>query len=144
MRRYDILIAVNTRNSFSHVSETCNILVAELRSRFSGKCCDLFQCIYRKAVNEHKYALSLMWFLHLKMRLSSNINNFAGTHFAGGWVGPRACLDWQKISSPPRFDPGPSSPYSVTIPTELPSLPIIQFKPSLSKASLSFVHTHPV
>jgi len=33
-----------------------------------------------------------------------------GTHFTGGWVGPRAGLDWQKISSPPGFDPGPSSP----------------------------------
>jgi len=32
------------------------------------------------------------------------------THFTGGWVGPRAGLDWQKISSPPGFDPGPSSP----------------------------------
>jgi len=35
-------------------------------------------------------------------------------------VGPRAGLDGRKISSPPRFDPGPSSPYSVAIPTELP------------------------
>ena len=33
-----------------------------------------------------------------------------GTHFTGGWVGPRAGLDGQKISSPPEFDPGPSSP----------------------------------
>jgi len=33
-------------------------------------------------------------------------------------VGPRAGLDGQKISSPPGFDPGPSS--SVSIPTELP------------------------
>jgi len=32
------------------------------------------------------------------------------THFTGGWVGPRAGLDRQKISSPPGFDPGPSSP----------------------------------
>jgi len=29
-----------------------------------------------------------------------------GTHFTGGWVGPRASLDRQKISSPPGFDPG--------------------------------------
>jgi len=29
-----------------------------------------------------------------------------GTHFTGGWVGPRAGLDGQKISSPPGFDPG--------------------------------------
>ena len=33
-----------------------------------------------------------------------------GTHLAGGWVGPRACLDGRKISSPREFDPGPSSP----------------------------------
>jgi len=33
----------------------------------------------------------------------------SGTHFTGGWVGPRASLDGRKISSPPRFDPGPSS-----------------------------------
>jgi len=32
-----------------------------------------------------------------------------GTHFTGGWVGPRAGLDGQKISSPPGFDPRPSS-----------------------------------
>ena len=43
-----------------------------------------------------------------------------GTHFTGGWVGPRACLEGQKISSSPGFDPGPSSPQSVAIPTELP------------------------
>ena len=33
-----------------------------------------------------------------------------GTHFTGGWVGPRADLDGRKISSPPGFDPGTSSP----------------------------------
>ena len=33
-----------------------------------------------------------------------------GTHCKGGWVGPRAGLDGRKISSPPVFDPGPSSP----------------------------------
>jgi len=27
-----------------------------------------------------------------------------GTHFTGGWVGPRAGLDRRKISSPPGFD----------------------------------------
>ena len=43
-----------------------------------------------------------------------------GTHCTGGWVGPRASLDGRKISSPPGFDPGPSSPQSVAIPTELP------------------------
>jgi hypothetical protein len=35
-------------------------------------------------------------------------------------VGHRAGLDVRKISSPPGFDPGPSSPDSVAIPTELP------------------------
>jgi hypothetical protein len=33
-----------------------------------------------------------------------------GTHFTGGWVGPRAGLDGQKVLPPPGFDPGPSSP----------------------------------
>ena len=33
-----------------------------------------------------------------------------GTHFTGGLVRPRAGLDGRKISSPPRFDPGLSSP----------------------------------
>jgi len=32
-----------------------------------------------------------------------------GTHFTGGWVGPRAGLDRQKFSSPLGFEPGPSS-----------------------------------
>ena len=41
-------------------------------------------------------------------------------HFTGGWVGPRAGLDGLKISSSPGIDPGPSSPHSVAIPTELP------------------------
>ena len=35
-------------------------------------------------------------------------------------MGPRAGLDGRKISSPPGFDPAPSSPWSVAIPTELP------------------------
>jgi len=30
----------------------------------------------------------------------------AGTHCTGGWVGPRAGLDGEKISSPPGFDLG--------------------------------------
>ena len=34
-------------------------------------------------------------------------------------MGPRAGLDRRKISPPPGFDRGPSSPYSVAIPTEL-------------------------
>jgi len=33
-----------------------------------------------------------------------------GTHCTGGWVGPRAAMDWRKISSPPGFDPGPFNP----------------------------------
>jgi len=33
-----------------------------------------------------------------------------GTHFTGGWLGPRAGLDRLKISSAPGFDPGPPSP----------------------------------
>ena len=43
-----------------------------------------------------------------------------GTHFTGGWVGPRAGLDGRKISFTPGFNPGQSSPYSVAIPTKLP------------------------
>jgi len=39
--------------------------------------------------------------------------------FIGGWVGPRAGLDWRKNSSPLGFDRGPSSP-SVAVSTELP------------------------
>src|SRR5215475_3046711 len=44
-----------------------------------------------------------------------------GTHCIGGWVGPRAGLDvCEKFR--PHWDsiPGPSSPYSFAIPTELP------------------------
>jgi len=33
-----------------------------------------------------------------------------GAHFTGGWVGPRAGREERKISSPPGFDPGLSSP----------------------------------
>jgi len=36
-----------------------------------------------------------------------------------GWA-PGPVLDGRKILSPPGFDPGPSSPQSVAIPTELP------------------------
>ena len=32
-----------------------------------------------------------------------------GTHFTGGWVGPRAGLDGWKISSPTGLDPAPSN-----------------------------------
>ena len=42
-------------------------------------------------------------------------------HCIGGRVGPRAGLDWCRKSHPtPGFDPRPSSPQRVTIPTELP------------------------
>ena len=42
-------------------------------------------------------------------------------------MGPMAGLDEQKISSPPGFDPGPSSPQSVAIPTELPGSQIYRY-----------------
>ena len=51
----------------------------------------------------------------------------AGTHCTGGWVGPRASLDGLKSSSPPGFDPGPSSLQSVAIPTELPGPPVLLY-----------------
>ena len=35
--------------------------------------------------------------------------------------------DGRKISSPPGFDPGPSSSWSVTVPTELPGQHFIYF-----------------
>jgi len=46
-----------------------------------------------------------------------------GTHFTGGWVGSRAGVDGRKISSPPGFNPGPPTAWSVAIPTELPGPP---------------------
>ena len=48
-----------------------------------------------------------------------------GTNYTGDWVGPRAGLDGWKISPHRDSIPGPSSPYSVAIPTELPG-PLIQ------------------
>jgi hypothetical protein len=33
-----------------------------------------------------------------------------GTHCTGGWMGPRAGLDGQKISPPPGFDPRTAQP----------------------------------
>ena len=43
-----------------------------------------------------------------------------GTHFIGGWVGPRAGLDGCEKSRPHQDSiPGPSSPYRVAMPTEL-------------------------
>jgi len=38
-----------------------------------------------------------------------------GSRFTGGWVGPRAGLDGRKISSPPGFDPRPSSPQQTAV-----------------------------
>ena len=43
MRKPDILIAVNTRNSISHVAATCNTLVVELRSRFGENAATIFR-----------------------------------------------------------------------------------------------------
>jgi len=38
-----------------------------------------------------------------------------GTHFTGGWVGPRAGLDGREISSPQGFDSGPSNIRGYTV-----------------------------
>ena len=48
-------------------------------------------------------------------------------HCTGGWVGLRAGLNGRKISSPSGFNPGPSRPVSVTMPTELPG-PLLLMK----------------
>ena len=40
-------------------------------------------------------------------------------------MGLRAGLDWRKISFPSVFDPGPSNPLSVVMPTELPGSIIV-------------------
>ena len=77
----------------------------------------------------------------------------ASTHCRGGWVGPRVGLDGRIILSPPGFDPGPSSPQSVTILTELPSprhyntqswkvRELLNEVPPLFSPSLSHTHTH--
>ena len=42
-----------------------------------------------------------------------------GNQFTWSLVGPMAGLGGRKNSSPTGFDPGPSSPFSVAIPTEL-------------------------
>ena len=42
-----------------------------------------------------------------------------GTHCTGGLVDPRAGLEGRELSSPSGFDPGPSRPWSVAIPTDL-------------------------
>jgi len=41
-----------------------------------------------------------------------------GTHFTGGWVGPRVGLDGRKISSPPGFDPGTEKVKGKVIPLQ--------------------------
>jgi hypothetical protein len=47
-----------------------------------------------------------------------------GTHCTGGWVGPRAGLDLSEKSHPHRDSiHGPSSLWSVAVPTELPGPP---------------------
>jgi len=51
-------------------------------------------------------------------------------------VGPRTGRDGRKISSLPGFDPGPSSPQSVAIPTELPG-------PQLSKDTIVLAKNTP-
>ena len=60
------------------------------------------------------------WEVSVTPRLLFNPRERPGTHCTGGWVGPRAGLDGRKISSPPGFDPGQSSPQSVATPTDLP------------------------
>ena len=58
-------------------------------------------------------------------------------------MGPRAGLDGRIILSPLGFDPGPSSPYSVAIPTELPGpliiIPFLINKESVSKKAVIFI-----
>jgi len=56
-----------------------------------------------------------------------------GTHCIGGWVGPRAVLDWCGKSCRHRDSiPGPSSPYRVALPTELSWPIVVQLLESLS------------
>ena len=43
----------------------------------------------------------------IRSRTALYLRERPGTHFTGGWVGPRAGLDGRKISSPLGFDPGP-------------------------------------
>ena len=52
------------------------------------------------------------------------------TGLDGRKVGPRTGLDGWKISSSPIFDPGPTRPWSVAIPTELPD-PLSSTVPSI-------------
>ena len=64
-----------------------------------------------------RYSSTLPWPRHLKgvsgqqhAPAALYPRERSGTHFTGGWVGPRAGLDGRKISSLPGFDPVPSSP----------------------------------
>ena len=52
---------------------------------------------------------------------------------------PRVGLEGRKISSPPGFDPGPSRPQSVAIPTELPG-PHLVTRIVLSTGTLQFTN----
>ena len=54
-------------------------------------------------------------------------------------MGPRAGLYRRKTSSSPRFDPGPSSPQSVAIPTELPDIVIIVHEYEKDKVTFYFI-----
>ena len=75
----------------------------------------------------------------------------AGTHCTGGWLGPRAGLNGRKISPQRDSIPGPSSPYSVAIPTELTCLnacvvPLIidKSKPNLYNMTLTYIYADPL
>ena len=56
-------------------------------------------------------------------------------------MGPMASLDGQKISSLPGFDPGPPSPQSVAIPTELPGPPAKTVS-NITVKEISFVNQY--
>jgi hypothetical protein len=67
------------------------------------------------------------------------------THYTGGWVGPRASPDGWK--TPPHRDsiPGPSSPQSVAIPTELPGPRVCEYYSCLiHKTNQVFVFACPI
>ena len=65
-----------------------------------------------------------------------------GTHCTGGWVGPRVGLDRCGKSRPHRDSiPGPPSPQSVTIPTELPGpQEIYSLSKTTSAKAVSLLH----
>ena len=57
-----------------------------------------------------------------------------GTHFIGGWVGPRNGLDGWGKSHPHRDSiPGPSGPYLVAIPTALLKKNVTKMKVYMKK-----------